>query len=226
MALFWSMLPIYILGNLHCLGMCGPLAMMIGRHQYRFLYILGRITSFTMAGMIAGEAGAILSITLKNNHLGALASFIFAVIFLAIGLANLTGYHFPINVSLARLLEPLNRTVGLLMLKDQPLPTFLFGFFTVFLPCGQTLLVFSACALSGSLAVGFWNGLAFALLTTPSLWISMHAHSWLNYAKKYYQTVLGIAALAVGTLTLCRGLADMEWIPHLVISEHYHMVIY
>ncbi len=226
MALFWSMLPIYILGNLHCLGMCGPLAMMIGRHQYRFLYILGRITSFTMAGMIAGEAGAILSVILKNHHFGAFLSFIFGTIFLTIGLTNLCGWHFPVGRPIAKLLEPFNKTLGMLMLKDEPLPTFLFGFFTVFLPCGQTLLVFSACALSGSLVVGFWNGFAFALITTPSLWISMQAHNWLNFAKKYYQKILGFAALAVGTLTVCRGLADLEWIPHLVISEHYHMVIY
>lgn len=226
MTLFWSMLPIYVLGNLHCLGMCGPLAMMLGRHKYYWLYLVGRIVSFTLAGMIAGEAGAVLSITLQHYNLTALTSFIFGGIILIIGLTNLFGCNFPGGITVAKLLEPLNRTLGLLMLKDQPLPTFLFGFFTVFLPCGQTLLVFSACALAGSLAIGFWNGLAFALITTPSLWISMHAHQWLAYAKKYYRTILGSAALLVGVLTLCRGFAEIGLIPHLVISKQYHMVIY
>lgn len=226
MTLFWSMLPIYLLGNLHCLGMCGPLAMMLGAHRFRYFYFLGRVCSFTLAGMLAGEVGAVTALTLKVFHLPALTSFIFGGIFLGIGISNLMGWQYPGYARLAKILEPLNRNLGLLMLKDQPIPSFLFGFFTLLLPCGQTLLVFSACALSGSAAVGFWNGLAFSLITTPSLWLSMHAHKWMQFAKAYYQTALGIAAMGVAALAICRGMADMEWIPHLVLSDQYHLVIY
>ncbi len=226
MNLFWSMLPIYLLGNLHCMGMCGPLAMMLGAHRFRYFYFLGRVCSFTLAGMLAGEAGAVTTLTLKAFHLQAMTSFIFGGIFLTIAISSLMGWNYPGYRRLAMTLEPLNRHLGLLMLKDQPFPSFMFGFFTLLLPCGQTLLVFSACALSGSASVGFWNGFAFSLLTTPSLWLAMHAHKWMQVAKHYYQTILGGAALAVAILAICRGMAEMEWIPHFVLSQQYHLVIY
>ena len=41
MTLFLAMLPIYLFGNIHCFGMCGPLAMMIGHHRFAIGTFLG-----------------------------------------------------------------------------------------------------------------------------------------------------------------------------------------
>ena len=90
-----TMLPFYLLGNLHCLGMCGPLVMMIGQHRYHYLYFLGRTTAFTLAGMIAGEIGAISNILFSFYHLSALTSFIFGGFILLIGLFSLMGWQMP-----------------------------------------------------------------------------------------------------------------------------------
>jgi sulfite exporter TauE/SafE len=62
MTLLLAMLPYYLLGNLHCLGMCGPLTMMLGAHRFRYFYFAGRLFSFTLAGGIAGELGAVLNV--------------------------------------------------------------------------------------------------------------------------------------------------------------------
>lgn len=116
------------------------------------------------------------------------------------------------------------------MLRDKALPAFLFGFFTLALPCGQTLIVFSACALSGNMFVGLFNGLAFALLTSPSLFLAMKAHSLLHKAKHYYHTIIGVSALLVGCMAVLRGLAEMGVISHWILNPsspvHYHLVIF
>lgn len=230
MSLLLSMLPIYLFGNLHCMGMCGPLVMMIGHHHTRYYYFLGRMMSFTLAGMLAGEAGSVLNLILQQYHISAMASFFFGTLIISIGICSLGGWNYPGYHWLAKRMAHVNRTLSLLMLRDQPWPSFLFGFFTIALPCGQTIIVFSACALAGDLWVGMINGFAFALLTTPSLFLAMQAHTLFHRLKKYYQVIMGSAALLVGILAICRGLAEMEIIPHLVLNPdfaaQYHVVIY
>lgn len=230
MTLLLTMLPLYIFGNLHCLGMCGPLVMMIGKHRYRYYYFIGRILSFTLAGMLAGGAGALLHVFLNTYHISALTSFIFGILILFVSATTLLGGHYPGQDFLARRLGKVNHKLSLLMLRDQPWSAFFFGFFTIALPCGQTIIVFSACALAGDLGVGLLNGFVFATLTTPSLFMAMHAHRLFFNLRKYYNLLIGVFGLLVGILAVCRGLAEIEMIPHLILNPHsdhkYHLVIY
>lgn len=231
MTLFFSLLPLYLFGNLHCIGMCGPLVMLLGQHRYRNFYFLGRLASFSLAGLLAGELGAVLHLILKQYFLAEIASLACGTAMIGWGLMKL--FHFqtkPLTANAHSILNPLHRWVTTLMLKDTGWSTFLFGFFTVALPCGQTLVVFSACALAGSGWIGFCNGFAFALLTTPSLVIAMNTFKFFKQFKHYDQTILGGCAILVGALACCRGLAELGWIPHLILnpetSTHYHLVIY
>ncbi len=224
MILLLAMLPLYIFGNLHCLGMCGPLVMMIGQHRYRLFYFLGRTLSFTLAGGLAGSAGFLLQVVLKAYYIPAMASFFFGLLLLSLGLRSFFGFSFPGFSWLAKRVAAPSQTLSLLLLRDQPLATFLFGFFTILLPCGQTIVVYSACALAGDPATGFLNGFAFALLTSPSLFLAMRVRTLFPKLNNSYNTVVGVSAVAVGLLAFCRGFAELEVIPHLALSEHF--VIY
>lgn len=230
MSLLLAMLPIYLFSNLHCLGMCGPLVMMIGRHRYRYFYFLGRTLSFTLAGTIAGAIGAVAHFFFKQYHIAEATSLLFGSILLMLGYSTLSGWLYPGYHWLSKRLASFNRDLSLLMLRDSAWPAFLFGFFTVALPCGQTLIVFSACALSGEMSVGFINGLAFALLTSPSLVLAMQAHTFLHRAKRYYNTVIGVSALVVGSIAILRALAEMGVISHWVLnpnaSQYFHLVVF
>lgn len=226
MSLLLSMLPVYLLGNLHCVGMCGPLAMMLGKQPYRHLYFFGRILSFSLAGMVAGGIGSVLNVVLTYYHIPTLFSLAFGTLILSIGICSIFEVSYPGHKWFSQRLASTNNTLVVLLLRGGAFGTFLFGLFTVALPCGQTLFVFSTCALSGDPLVGLLNGSAFALLTSPSLWFAMHAHRLLKRIGRYYNIVMGICALIVGVLTLCRGCADFGWIDHLVLNSDYHLVIY
>ncbi len=224
--LLLSMLPIYLFGNLHCIGMCGPLVMMLGRHRYRYFYFLGRTLSFSLAGLLAGGFGAVLNVALQQYHVPALTSFIFGLVILAVGVANISARSLPVPVWVSHRTASVSRSLSFLILKDEPLSTFLFGLFTIALPCGQTIIVYSACAISGDPIVGLVNGFFFALITSPSLFFAMRAHGLLQKAKRHYGLLMGCAAILVGTLAICRGAAELDLIPHLVLNENYHIVIY
>lgn len=230
MTLFLTLLPLYLFGNLHCLGMCGPLVFLIGQHRFRSLYFVGRILSFTLAGGLAGEMGAVLHVLLKRHHLAEFISFIFGFIILFIGLASLFKYQAQLPKIFLKPFSKINAILSTMLLKDRAIPTFLFGFFTVALPCGQTLVVFSACALAANLFVGLLNGFALALLTTPALLFSMQTFSLVKRFKGYHKTILGLSSITIGTLTICRGLAEVGFISHWILnpqsSNFFHIVIF
>ncbi len=231
MTLFFSLLPLYIFGNLHCIGMCGPLVMLLGQHQYRFFYFFGRIFSFSLAGMIAGELGAVLHLLLKQYYLAEMISLGCGMGMIGWGIFKMSEWKR--KQTLIKKSSPLNsfqKWVSTLLLKDTGWAAFLFGFFTVLLPCGQTLVVFSACALAGNGWIGLGNGFAFSLLTTPSLVLAMHALSFFKKYKHYDRGILGGSAIIVGLLACFRGLAEMGLISHLILNpdapNSYHLVIY
>ncbi|WP_068471396.1 sulfite exporter TauE/SafE family protein [Candidatus Protochlamydia phocaeensis] len=232
MTLFFTLLPLYLFGNVHCLGMCGPLVMMLGQHRYRAFYFIGRLLSFSLAGLLAGEAGAVVQLFLKHYHLAETISFLCGLLIILWGVSLLLNWKTGLMQKIMqwKLLAYFNQRLSALLLKDTGWSTFLFGFFTLALPCGQTIVVFSACALVGNALVGLFNGFAFALLTTPSLVLAMHASTFLKRLKNYTNTVLGLSTIFVGALACCRGLAEMGWISHWILnpdsSTLYHIVIF
>ena len=225
MSLLITLLPFYLLGNVHCMGMCGPLVFMLAQHRFRYMYFFGRLMSFSLCGFLAGAGGSVINVFLKEYHLSASLSFLFGGVLVCIGCSSLLNVKFRKIKIADKIISRCNRTLSVLMLRDQALPTFLFGFFTVALPCGQTLIVFSACALYGDPWTGFINGLCFALLTSPALLASMHASFFLQKLKPYYRQLTALCGIGFGMIAIGRGLADLNIIPHLILSETYHLVI-
>ncbi|MDP1835520.1 MAG: sulfite exporter TauE/SafE family protein [Chlamydiales bacterium] len=230
MSLFLTLLPIYLFGNLHCLGMCGPLVAMIGHHRFRAWYFAGRLASFALAGFAAGLVGAVLGAVLAYYHVSALTSLLFGGVILMVSASALIGVRAPGLQTVSGMLAPFNQTISTLMLRDKRWPTFLFGLATVLLPCGQTIIVFSACAMEGDPLIGLANGAALALLTSPALVLAMHASQLLGRFRHHYNTLLGVAGILVGILALCRGMAELQLIPHLILNPQsapaFHIVLY
>ncbi len=209
------MLPFYLVGNLHCLGMCGPLVLLIAEHPYRYLYFLGRLISFSLAALFASFLGSLMQKSLAAYNVSALVSFFFGALIIFFGLSMLFSFRYPGYKFLEQRTQSLSRRLSLLVGQKNPYATFLFGFFTVLLPCGQSMVVFSACALYGDIATGLFNGFAFALLTSPSLFLAMRLSRFLGYFKKRQNLCASLLAIFVGLLALCRGLADLGLINHL-----------
>jgi hypothetical protein len=214
MHLLAAMLPIYILGNFHCIGMCGPIAMLLGRSPYRGFYLLGRLVSFTLAGFLAGAFGEVIAISLNAYNLAGMLSVIIGFVMALSGIFLLGSIKTPYLGRIEKFAAPFREKMNQLLFSKEPMPLFLVGFFTIALPCGQTLLVYSACALSGSAWIGTLNGFAFGLLTTPSLYLAMRGSSLFARIKKYYRPIVGSLSVAIGTVAILRGLAEWGWISH------------
>lgn len=206
--------------------MCGPLVMLLGSHPYRTYYFLGRTTSFTAVATLSGLLGASLTYFFGELHIPVATTLLFSILILVTGFFSLTSLQFG-QQRLGQLFSGLGKKGSLLMIQKGRLPIFLFGLLTVALPCGQTLVVFSACALAQDPWTGFINGLAFSLLTSPSLWLAMRFKGLFSKAKNSYQMLFGSLTLGVASLGFARAAAEIGWIEHLAwITPWFHLVLY
>jgi len=109
--------------------------------------------------------------------------------------------------------------LALFGLKNSRGGAFTFGFLSLALPCGQTVIVFSACAVFGSPSVGLINGCLFALFTTPALILAMHTISFLPKSFPYNK-VMGLLSVFVGLLAMLRGFAELSLISHCILNPN------
>lgn len=205
-----------LFGGVHCLGMCGGLISAIGfthpstQHRFPILvaYNLGRISSYSFAGALAGGLGA-TALSLSDLHTAQQILYLFAAIFMfALGL-YLAGLWRGIaqleriGTVFWRKLEPLSRRFIPVKTPWQALP---FGMIWGWLPCGlvYTILIWSLSA--GSMINGLLLMLAFGFGTLPNLLLMGVAASRLNQftRKPVVRLIAGLIVCSFGLLMLWR----------------------
>ncbi|MBE9563205.1 MAG: sulfite exporter TauE/SafE family protein [Proteobacteria bacterium] len=186
-----------LLSAAHCIGMCGSivgaLTLTIPNNQSLWLYLLsynlGRIISYTMAGLAVGFLGASVAdqLSLHDYHFIILQiSGIFMIVlglymgdwWLGLSKLEQMGAHLWCK------LEPWGQS---LIPVKHPWQAFSFGLIWGWLPCG---LVYSILAFSLA-SCDTWQGgmlmLAFGLGTLPSLLALGATAKWIiNFTNNYY----------------------------------------
>ncbi len=181
----FSLLTAFLLGLFgltHCLGMCGGIVGALdagidpavpregGRISYHLAYNLGRISSYAIAGALAGLLGA-LAATASFGNAVPIGRMIAGLMMIALGL-YLAGWWQAITVlekagqHMWRRIEPFGRAF---LPVRSPVQALGLGLLWGWLPCG---LVYSALALamaSASPVAGALTMVAFGLGTLPAL---------------------------------------------------------
>ncbi len=220
-------LVIGLLGSTHCLGMCGGIVASLdaGLHQdggrrsvahyaYHLAYNLGRITSYTIAGMVAGLIGAHaakLAMTVMLPVGGVVAG----LFLIALGL-YLSGWQAGLAMVeragsyLWVRIEPLGRRF--LPVKS-PVQAFGLGLVWGWLPCGLVYTALALALMSGSPAGGAMLMLAFGLGTLPMLLAIGKMADLVNRLARNVtlRRVAGAAIIVFGAYTVAAA-----------VSGHHH----
>ena len=180
---FLSALLVGFVGSTHCLGMCGGIAGTLAasadssptRSIDRFLRLLtfnlGRVTSYTLAGALAGGIGFLGSGFLSPHLAHGLAVFVSVVFLVALGfyLAGWASFLPVLERIGARLwlrLEPIGRRwIPITTLKR----AFGVGLVWGWLPCGLVYSVLAWSLLIGNATQGALLMLGFGLGTLPTV---------------------------------------------------------
>lgn len=164
--MYWIAFTLGMFGSLHCIGMCGPLAIAVfnskdtGTSQKTYFsalyYNIGRTVSYTFLGIIFGLLGSLAMVAGMQRGLSVFAGIVLLLIFIfslnpdqIIGrISFLSGFYKKIISRLQYYLT-----------KIKSVSYFNFGIINGFLPCGLVYL-----ALAGAMSLGnIWGSAGFMM---------------------------------------------------------------
>lgn len=178
-----------LLGSMHCVGMCGPLAIWASGAGDRIstsqmtvattLYHLGRLLTYALVGLLAGAAGQLLDMGGQTLGVQLFAARIVGGLMIVFGLLQLLKLVGQRRASQMNFVGPAPQPnlVTRWLLKLRPLVFRLpvparglaTGLLTVFLPCGWLYLFALVAAGTGSMLMGSIAMIAFWIGTVPAL---------------------------------------------------------
>jgi sulfite exporter TauE/SafE len=215
-----------LVGSLgHCLGMCGPLVLMVGLQlparglaavPYHLLYHLARVAVYVLLGAIVGAVGSLLGLGSGLNRLAGAISLALGLGIVLLGLGYLGWLPLGrLDASAGRL----NRAMGRALKRGGALGVVLLGAINGLLPCG---LVYSALLLAattgGSLPAALGMAL-FGLGTLPALVVvGLGAGTLGARFRQVLTRVAGVVIVVAGLQLALRGLAALGAIPHLQVG--------
>ena len=217
-----------LLGSLHCVGMCGPIAFMLPvdrSNSFKKLsqitiYHLGRLIAYSIIGLVFGLIGKSLYIFGIQQQLSIAIGIIMILLVLipykTIGKYNLSK---PLNKIISKVKSNLGQA-----LKKKTADTFLtIGFLNGFLPCGLVYMAVFGAVATGSLLEGSFYMLLFGIGTIPLMTSAIYLGKFLNHTiKKRIQKAIPVFVVVIGVLFILRGLG--LGIPYLSPSPVFEMV--
>lgn len=208
---YWAALLLGLAGSLHCLGMCGPLALALPaghetpplqRALARLAYNLGRAFTYALMGCFAGLLGHVF-------QLGGFQRWVSILLGMLLIATLLFSAHTMPEWVLQTVYRPIQKRLGKRLRRQGASGLFHIGLLNGLLPCG---LVYAALA-GASLQEGPLRGAAymfiFGLGTLPMMFaLSMGGLSLRTPKfKPLYQYLVPALTLTAGVLLILRGLS-------------------
>lgn len=207
-----------ILGSIHCVGMCGPLAFSVPSlsagllYQIidKVLYQLGRVLSYTLLGVLIGLVGTQLWMAGLQEVLSLTTGFLIVLA------ACSRIFKFKTGKNGNYMLKPFNAILGY-ALKHRA-NHLIIGMINGLLPCGFVYLALAAAVNTPSIATAagymFWFGLG----TTPLMLLAVLTMGFTrNLIRVRINKALPYLMLALGIWFILRGM-DLN-IPYLSPSK-------
>lgn len=201
-----------LFGSLHCVGMCGPIALLIPlqrQHEgFRYLqlgaYFIGKTLTYALMGLLFGLVGEGIFIAEYQQEFSIFAG----LLMILMGLFSLLHLRVKgLGNPLLKGFSLLKNALGKQLSKKTITSSLSIGFLNGFLPCG---LVYTA--LFGALAMGNWRGsmtymTAFGVGTIPLMLLLILLGDFLPLAlRRRLNQWLPLVVILVGILFILRGL--------------------
>ncbi len=198
--------------NLHCIGMCGPIAMMLPvdrNNQTKkatqiITYHFGRLVAYASIGLFFGLVGRGLFLAGFQQKLSIFIGVAMIVVIL-IPEKLFARYNFskPVFVIISRIKSSLGK-----QFKNKSYTSlFTIGLLNGFLPCGMVYVaLFGAIAMQNEV-FGVFYMILFGLGTIPMMSSIVYFNSFLTVkARNKIQKVIPYVGVIIGILFILRGL--------------------
>lgn len=199
-----------VLGSLHCVGMCGPLALALPlgntssatKFTGTLIYNLGRIVTYSMLGLFMGLAGQTFALFGVQQYLSVAAG-ILIIVFVLLPKRKTDG---PARGAMA-FFSKIRSMMGRLFTRKSKSSLLVIGLLNGLLPCGLVYMALAASAATGSIVNGMLFMAFFGLGTLPAMWTLAF---WGNYiglpARRTIRRLFPYMMTLVASLLILRGM--------------------
>ena len=207
-----SALILGLMGSLHCVGMCGPIAFMLPvdrTNNYKkfgqiFIYHFGRLMAYGLIGLIFGLLGKGLSIFGIQQKLSIGIGIIMIVIVL---IPYKTFNKYNLSKPIYKIISKVKNQLGKELKKKSPDTFLTIGFLNGFLPCGLVYMALFGSIAMGDALQGSLYMMLFGLGTLPLMTAAIYFSNLLKGGiRQKVQKAIPVFVVIIGALFILRGL--------------------
>ena len=201
-----------LISSFHCVGMCGPIAMMLPVDRNNeakkvtqiITYHIGKLTAYGILGLIFGLLGRSFYLAGMQQQL----SIIVGVLMIVVALVPekvFAKYNFSKPVY--KIITKVKSSLGQQFKNKSYKSLFTIGLLNGFLPCGMVYVaIFGAIAMQ-SVSLGVLYMLLFGIGTIPMLTAVIYISNVLSFSfRGTLQKIIPVVAVVIGMLFIIRGL--------------------
>ena len=201
-----------LISSLHCIGMCGPIAMMLPVDRSNqtkktlqiFTYHLGRLAAYASIGFIFGLFGKGFSMAGIQQELSVLLGIIMIII-VVIPEKVFIAYNF--SKPIFKVISKIKTALGSQFKNKSYQSLFTIGLLNGFLPCGMVYVALFGAIAMQSPGLGVVYMILFGLGTIPMMSSVVYLNSFLTLPfRNKIQKVIPYVAVCIGVLFILRGL--------------------
>ena len=208
-----------LISSFHCIGMCGPIAMMLPIDRSNqtkkvlqiLLYHLGRLTAYGMLGLFFGILGKGLFLAGFQQKLSIFVG-IMMIIFVIVPEKRLAQYNF--SKPIYKLISKVKSHLGAQFKRKSPDALFTIGLLNGFLPCGMVYAaLFGAIAMQSEL-LGVAYMVLYGIGTIPMMSAVVLLSNFITVpVRNRIQKLIPIVVILIGSLFIVRGMGlDIPYI--------------
>ncbi len=201
-----------LLGSLHCVGMCGPIAFLLPIDRENnakklfqiFLYHFGRLFAYSIIGLAFGLVGKSLSLFGLQQQLSIYIGVLMLMVIL-IPTRIFNKYNF--SKPLFGIISKVKNSLGKELKKKKPDTFFTVGFLNGFLPCGLVYMAVFGAIASGNALQGCLYMLLFGIGTIPLMTTAIWVGNFLSgKVRQHVRRTIPVFLSIIAILFILRGL--------------------
>ena len=199
-----------LLGSLHCIGMCGPIALIIPTSKNpvkKFTQILtynfGRVLTYSLFGLIFGLLGESFRFIRIQQYVSIIIGLLLVTIVL-VSLFTKMKQESKANRLILTVFSPVKKQLGKFLKKDRK-NLLAIGILNGFLPCGLIYFALASSLTTNSIGGSVVFMALFGFGTFPAMIAVMYLRNHLNNSPKFTK-IVPYMLLIMGVLLVMRGM--------------------
>ena len=201
-----------LISSFHCIGMCGPIAMMLPIDRTNqakkvtqiITYHIGRLTAYGTIGFVFGLLGKGFFLAgIQQN----LSIFIGAAMIIVVLIPEKIFAKYNFSKPAYRLISKIKIALGSQFRNKSYKSLFTIGLLNGFLPCGMVYVALFGAIAMQSESLGVLYMILFGLGTVPMMSSIVYINSYLTMpVRNKIQKLIPYVAVLIGCLFILRGL--------------------